>query len=136
MPATEQLNIRVTPRLKEKFRLRALREGMSQAQLLEALLKQRGTLEQTELDETLPPKPVEPERPSPKDQPPMQAGVDFPAWLAQQTGVPRALCEASIRRGRVLVAGVPYTAAVVSPETLALGVVADGQAVRPGGGGD
>lgn len=129
MPVTEQLNVRVTPALKEKFRVRALREGMTQAQLLEALLKQRGTLEQTELDETLPPKPVDPERPSPKDQPPEVAGLDFAGWLGQRTGVPRALVEAAIRRGRVLVAGVPYTAMLISADTLAHGVVYEGEPV-------
>lgn len=129
MPVTEQLNIRVTPALKEKFRQRALREGMSQAELLSALLKQRGTLEKAELEETLPERPPEPERPSPKDQPPQVQGLDFAAWLAQRTGVPRALVEAAIRRGRVLVAGVPYTAMLISEDTLAHGVIYEGQAV-------
>lgn len=129
MPTTEQLNVRVTPALKERFRQRALREGMTQAQLLEALLKQRGTLEKTELDETLPPKPVEPARPSPKDQPPAVEGINFAVWLQGRTGVPRALIERAIRRGRVHVAGVPYTAMLISQETLAHGVEYEGEAL-------
>jgi hypothetical protein len=130
VPATEQLNIRVTPAVKERFRERAAREGMSQAQLLEALLKQRGTLERTELEATLPPKPPEPERPSPKDGPPVEPALNFTTWLQGKTGIPRALVAQAVRRGRVLVAGVPYTSELISPETLAHGVVYEGEALR------
>lgn len=116
MPATEQLNIRVTAELKARFRARAKREGMSQAELLEALLTQRGALPAPAL-----PAPVrEDPKPQPDDERP---AIDFAVWLSNKTGVPRALTARAIAAGRVLVAGVPYTAAQIGPHLLAHGVV-------------
>jgi hypothetical protein len=122
VPADEQLNIRVAPGTKKKFRARALREGLTQAQLLEALLKQRGKLPL--------PDPV-PEPEPAKPAPPVTAAehVDFAVWLSGRTGTPKALTRRAINAGRVLVAGVPYTSERITRETLNHGVVYDGQAV-------
>lgn len=124
MPADEQLNIRVAPGTKKKFRARALREGLTQAQLLEALLKQRGKL-------PLPDPVPEPESAAAKPWPPHPAAehVDFAVWLSGRTGTPKALTRRAIDAGRVLVAGVPYTSERITRETLALPIVYDGQPI-------
>lgn len=136
MAATEQLNIRVTEGTREKFRKRAAREGMSQGQLLEALLKQRGKLpapdpEQTPANGAIGTDSSPAERPpAPGPAPTAAEGLDFSVWLAGRTGVPRALVRRAINAGRVTVAGVPWTSERIAPETLKLGqIVYDGQAV-------
>lgn len=132
MPATEQLNIRVTPEVKERFRTRALREGMSQAKLLEALLKQRGTL-------------PAPEPAAEPDKQPSRTAlsrngdadgsgsapetVDFATWLSGRIRTPKALCARAVRGGRVTVAGVPYTAERIPKNLLAQPVVYEGKPV-------
>jgi hypothetical protein len=123
VPADEQLNIRVAPGTKKKFRARALREGLTQAQLLEALLKQRGKL-------PLPDPVLEPSAPNPPKPPPTASDhVDFAVWLSGRTGTPKALTRRAINAGRVLVAGVPYTSERITRETLALPIVYDGQPI-------
>lgn len=123
MPAIEQLNIRVTTEVKERFRKRARREGLSQAQLLEALLKQRGELPA--------PDPYEQSGPQPqaivRDQAVREVDeekIDFATWLQGRAGVPRALAARAIAAGRVHVAGVPYTAGAISAKLLKTTVVA------------
>jgi hypothetical protein len=122
--ADEQLNIRVAPGTKKKFRARALREGLTQAQLLEALLKQRGSLP---LPDPVP-EPAEPHPAAPKP-PTASEHVDFAVWLSGRTGTPKALTRRAINAGRVLVAGVPYTSERITRETLTLQIVYDGQPV-------
>ena len=132
MPATEQLNIRVTPKVKQRFRDRARREGMSQAQLLEALLKQRGTLPPPEPDSaqahTGDSAAVPAERTNGAAAPSGDV-VNFPTWLQGRTGVPRALCAAAVRAGRVTVAGVPYTATNIPPDLLEQPIAYEGNPV-------
>lgn len=122
MPALEQLNIRVTAKVKERFRERARREGLSQAELLEALLKQRGELPA--------PDPYEQAGPQPtgivRDETVRQVDeekINFPTWLQGRAQVPRALAASAVRAGRVLVAGVPYTAEEISAKLLKTTVV-------------
>lgn len=113
MAALEQLNIRVTPELKQKFRDRALREGMTQQQLLDSLLAQRGTLPAPgpaqapasgDRDES-----PAAERPPGPDQPP-EDSIEFIPWLSgRQGGLPQALVRRALNSGRVLVDGVPWT---------------------------
>ena len=128
MPATEQLNIRVTPAVKKRFQERAKREGISQAELLGALLKMRGKLE-------FPPKEKEVApvgtvgAPAGADPPTAADCVDFAVWLSGRTGTPRALTARAIAAGRVAVAGVPFTAQKIPRELLGSGVVYDGNAV-------
>jgi hypothetical protein len=113
MPALEQLNIRVTPAVKSKFRERALREGLSQAQLLESLLKQRGSLERWQPA----PQPTAPQPTAPAPQE-TEERVHFPTWLQGRVHVPRALAARAVAAGRVLVAGVPYTAEEIPAKLL------------------
>lgn len=137
MPATEQLNIRVTAAVKAKFRTRAQREGMSQAQLLEALLGLRGTLaapgpatDQTPASGDRDGSPSAERRPAPGPAPTAADSLDFSVWLAGRLGVPRALARRAIHAGRVTIAGVAWTSDQVPRATLELGgVVYDGQAV-------
>jgi hypothetical protein len=124
VPADEQLNIRVAPGTKKKFRARALREGLTQQQLLVALLKQRGKL-------PLPDPEPEPVPAAAKPAPPPTAADhrDFAVWLAGRTGTPQALCRSAIKAGRVRIAGIPYMQDRITQETLARGVTYDGEPV-------
>ena len=122
MPAVEQLNIRCTPAVKAKFRERARREGLSQAELLDALLKQRGELP--------PPDPYDQAGPQPqaivRDETVRavdEEKIHFPTWLQTRTGVPKALTARAVAAGRVTVAGVPYTAEQVPTKLLKTTVV-------------
>lgn len=133
MPATEQLNIRVTTALKDKFRARAKREGMSQADLLDALLKQRGTLPAPEPDSPAPAT----EQGTVTTVAPANAGeglgsgpvTDFPTWLAGRTGIPRALTARAVRSGRVTVNGVPWTANLIPRDLLEQPIAYEGESL-------
>lgn len=138
MPATEQLNIRVTSALKRKFRERATREGLSQAGLLDALLRQRGTLPPPDPEaaaggrgssEAAAPGPV------PSAVPDAAPNIDFVVWLAGRLGMPRALVAEKVKRGQVTVAGVPWTMPTISRELLQKPIAYDGEPVRPAGAG-
>jgi hypothetical protein len=134
VPAVEQLNIRVTPETKQKFRTRAQREGMTQQQLLEALLKMRGTLPAPDPVGKPSPQngPPDPAPPAPKAAPapkPDRDEIDFAVWMRGRTGIPLALLKRAIRSGRVTVAGVPWTGETISPQALAHGVAYDGRSV-------
>jgi hypothetical protein len=121
MPADEQLNIRVPREVKQRFRARAQREGMSQSQLLEALLRARIVL---------PAPPPRTARPEPAPEPPPPAvEVDFALWLQGRTGVPKVLTGRAIEAGRVTVDGVPYTARTIPSEHLRRRVAYEGAAV-------
>lgn len=133
MPATEQLNIRVTAAVKARFRKRAEREGMTQAELLEALLKQRGTL----------PAPDPPEEPSgdrdgssqesaagPAPFPaPEEARANLTLVLATKLGMPQALVRRAINRGAVKIAGVPWTSEQIPRSMLEQPLTYDGNPV-------
>jgi antitoxin component of RelBE/YafQ-DinJ toxin-antitoxin module len=113
MPADEQLNIRVPAEVKQRFRARARREGMSQSQLLEALLRARIVLPAP------PPRTERPERAEASESVPEPAvEVDFALWLQGRTGVPKVLTGRAIEAGRVTVDGVPYTARTIPQEHL------------------
>lgn len=129
MPATEQLNIRVTPAVKERFRKRALREGLSQAQLLEALLTLRGALP---VPETSPPAPVNGDGQAAGGGEPSEAPaatIDFATWLSGRISTPRALVARAIRGGRVTVGGVPWTAERIDEQARALPMTYEGRPV-------
>jgi hypothetical protein len=122
MPAAEQLNIRVTPAVKARFRERARREGMSQAQLLEALLKQRGKLpapDPYDVNGIQPTAIVRDEA----IQAAAEEKLNFAVWLQGRTGIPKTLTERAIAAGRVTVAGVPFTATEIPRKLLATTVV-------------
>jgi hypothetical protein len=129
MPATEQLNIRVTAEVKERFRARAKREGLSQAELLEALLGSKITAPtrsdnartHTHTEAAAAQKAA---APSPGPQ-----VIDFATWLQGRTRIPRALTVRAVRAGRVTVAGVPYTAELIDRELLEQAIVYEGKDV-------
>lgn len=122
MPATEQLNIRVPEGVKDKFRERARREGISQAELLEALLKQRGELPAPDPYDQAGPQPQAIKRDAPIREVDEEK-IDFATWLQGRASVPRALAVRAVRAGRVLVAGVPYTAEQIPAKLLKTTVV-------------
>lgn len=132
MPATEQLNIRVPTTVKDRFRTRARREGLSQAALLEALLNQRGRLTPEDVRETMPR-----EAPVAIGDCPPAAGtsadasldtVSLSTWLSGRLGMPKVLMARAIAAGRVTVAGVPWTADLIEKRLLET-VSLDGAAV-------
>lgn len=120
MPADEQLNIRVPAEVKQRFRARARREGMSQSQLLEALLRARVVL----------PAPAPRERePTTVAAPEPAVEVDLALWLSGRTGVPAVLTARALAGGRVTVGGKTYRNQTIAREELRLGVTYEGAAV-------
>lgn len=131
MPATEQLNIRVPTALKDRFRARARREGLSQAGLLEALLNQRGRLAPEDVRETVPAE-ASTTCAMPAAVPPAVGvsadTVSLSTWLSGALGMPKVLMVRAIAAGRVTVSGVPWTADEIE-KTLLGAVSYDGAAV-------